>query len=160
MKNKNVYFCAGRSENDYGAWCALKVVKSKDCLKTETHAGGREGVPADLELTSAYYAILDAYKSGKKDMIIYIHSSYVVNGIGRRWFVSWKENDWKTRNGKPIKNLEIWKKIHTLTHEKGMKIRVIWVKAEDANIFTEYAHEVVNNLIENNKEMEAGDNED
>lgn len=147
MESKMVYYCAGKANKDIGAWCFLKFVPGKKGFKTEESSGNGEGVPADMELMSAYKAIVDAMKCGVNRVEIYIHSSYVVNGIGRRWVEGWADNDWKTRNGNEIKNIKIWQNIHKMIHEKGMSIRVNWVKAEDSDIFIEYVSNLSSNLI-------------
>lgn len=51
-----------------------------------------------------------AIEKFKKDLIIYSKNIYAVNSFGL-WLKKWKENDWKGKDNKPIKNKDIIKKI-------------------------------------------------
>jgi ribonuclease HI len=61
---------------------------------------------------------------------IFTDSNYVKLGI-TEWIKNWRENGWKTKNKKPIKNKELWKELETLT--RSFDIDWIWVKAHSTN---------------------------
>lgn len=48
-------------------------------------------------------------------------STYVKDGI-TKWVISWRKNGWKTKDRKPVKNSDQWKKLDTL----NTKYRVEW----------------------------------
>lgn len=60
--------------------------------------------------------------------------AYLGNMImyGDSWIGSWKKKGWKKNDGKPPKNLELWKKIDDELVEllkKGNQINILWIKA-------------------------------
>ncbi len=63
----------------------------------------------------------------KHDSQILIHSdsSYALNGI-QYWVSGWQRRDWKTKEGTPIKNKEIWQEILRLQKEVGAK-KIQWI---------------------------------
>lgn len=143
MDNKEIYYtdgaCGGRASNRVGGWCYVRLVPLNDGgYRTEIETGAKSGTTNnEMELTAAYMAIIDAYKRNKMDVEIHTDSMYVVNSIGRKWLDAWQENDWKTSQDKEVKNLNIWKKIYKLIHEKGMKINMVWVKGHSGDPLNE-----------------------
>lgn len=122
--------CGGRADRRKGGWCYVRLVKQDDCgYKTEHKTGVKKDTTNnEMELTAAYLAILDSYKRGVTNVEIHTDSMYVVNSIGRDWLTGWKENEWKTSQDKEVKNLDIWKKVYKLIYEKGMRVKMVWVK--------------------------------
>lgn len=57
-----------------------------------------------------------------KNIIIYTDSSYSIKCI-TQWYKSWKRNDWKTANGKPVKNKELIENICKKLESIGSKIQ-------------------------------------
>ena len=49
----------------------------------------------------------------KSDVVIFTDSSYVKNGI-TEWIKRWEKNGWKNANKKPVKNIDLWKKLNDL----------------------------------------------
>lgn len=54
-------------------------------------------------------------------------SKYVKNGI-TKWIQNWKKNNWKTKNKKKVKNIDLWKKLNKLikTH---IQVQWFWIKS-------------------------------
>lgn len=148
---RNVYYVHGDAirKNKKGAWGFLKILRCKEGFKTESKVEEKEETnKKEMELYATYNAVLDSFKEKVKDVTIYIHSPYVINGIGRDWLSGWAENDWKTTNDKEIKNMKVWQKIYDLIHKKGMRISVVWVKDLKENPFIEYISEKVQEKVE------------
>jgi len=61
---------------------------------------------------------------------IYTDSVYVKNGI-EKWIHNWIKNGWKTSNGSPVKNKDLWKKLYDITQTKTVGWN--WVKAHSTN---------------------------
>ena len=72
-------------------------------------------------------------------MTIYSDSAYVVNAVKKGWLKNWHSNGWQTKENKPIKNMEIWKKAYKLIYEKGMEVNMVWVKGHNDNPLNELA---------------------
>jgi len=55
-------------------------------------------------------------------VLVVSDSQYVLNGL-EKWMNGWKRNGWKLRDGKPVKNQDLWmeldelKKRHSLTFQ-------------------------------------------
>lgn len=77
------------------------------------------------------------------NVTLYSDSKYVINGI-KSWLAGWKRNGWRTADGKPVKNSELWKQIDELIKTKTSSILPLWVKAHDGNEM----NEVVNDLAQ------------
>ena len=56
---------------------------------------------------------------------LYTDSTYVKNGI-TQWISAWRKRGWRTSNGKPVKNQDLWERLDQLNgnHE----VRWHWVK--------------------------------
>lgn len=87
-----------------------------------------------MELTATIKALetLNKYKN----IIIYTDSTYVKNGISS-WIKNWKRNGWKTKNGKDVKNKELWEKLESLSSIKNIEWK--WVKGHSGNIGNDIA---------------------
>lgn len=60
------------------------------------------------------------------DVKVYTDSSYVANAFLKRWLYNWQRNGWKTRNGEPVKNQDLWER---LVKAKSIHhVSFIWVK--------------------------------
>jgi ribonuclease HI len=55
-------------------------------------------------------------------------SQYLIKGASE-WIKKWNYNGWKTSNGKPVENRELWEtRILPLINRKGISISFKWVK--------------------------------
>jgi len=53
-------------------------------------------------------------------------SQYLKRGI-TEWISNWKRNGWKTANGKPVKNQDLWKELDLISSH--LKVEWKWVPA-------------------------------
>ncbi len=70
--------------------------------------------------------IVSTEKIGKRDIIIYTDSMYIVNTI-TEWAKKWEKNNWKKADNKPIQNIELVKKLYYLA--RNLKVGFKHVKA-------------------------------
>ena len=98
---------------------SLPLKESKDFKVTNNVA----------ELMGAVLAIekiLGSIKLGRKKIILYTDSMYVIN-IVNTWGKSWEKNNWRKSNNKKVDNLELVKKLYyyslnikvSFIHSKG-----------------------------------------
>ncbi len=40
---------------------------------------------------------------------VYSDSAYLVNAFNDHWLINWKNNQWKTKEGKPVLNQDLWR---------------------------------------------------
>ncbi len=57
---------------------------------------------------------------------LYSDSAYVINAFNAGWIDSWTKNNWRTAQNKPVKNLDVWKKMIDLV----ARHKVTWHKVK------------------------------
>lgn len=101
--------CSGNPGN--GGWGAVLIYK-----ETEKQISGAEKDTTNnkMELLACIKALEMLKFPCKVDL--YSDSAYVVNSFLQGWIESWKANDWRTSDKKPVKNLELWKRLDELSN--------------------------------------------
>ena len=96
-----------------------------------------------MELT----AVIEALVSLKRncDITLYTDSEYVRNGI-TTWIHGWKKRGWKTADGKPVKNQELWQRLEALASLHSIDWR--WVKGHAGDPGNEKADQLANQGVE------------
>lgn len=117
----------------WGVW-----LRSGDHAK-ELWGGERHTTNNRMEMT----AVIEALASLKRscEVVIYTDSSYVKDGI-TSWIHGWKKRGWKTADGKPVKNVELWQRIDALAQLHRVDWR--WVKGHAGDPGNEKADELAN----------------
>jgi ribonuclease HI len=92
-----------------------------------------------MELT----AVIEALSTLKRrcDVVIYTDSEYVRKGI-TEWMANWKRRGWKTADGKPVKNVELWQKLDAAAAAHQVEWR--WVKGHAGDPGNERADALAN----------------
>ncbi|MGQ0578340.1 MAG: ribonuclease HI [Betaproteobacteria bacterium] len=92
-----------------------------------------------MELT----AVIEALASLKRRCKVRLHtdSQYVHGGIST-WIHDWKKRGWRTSDRKPVKNVDLWKKLDQLVGKHD--IEWIWVRGHRGNPGNERADELAN----------------
>ena len=72
-------------------------------------------------------AVIRALESLKRPSTIEVHtdSQYVQKGISE-WMTGWKKRNWRTADGKPVKNQDLWLQLDSLSQLHSIKWK--WVK--------------------------------
>ena len=76
---------------------------------------------------------------------VYTDSEYVRNGI-TSWIHGWKKRGWRTADGKPVKNIELWQQLDTLA--AGHDVQWHWVKGHAGDPGNEKADQLANRGVE------------
>ena len=123
-----------------GGWGAILMYKD---VKKEISGGKKDTTNNVMELT----AVIEALKLVKFPckIKVYIDSAYVVNGFLQGWIYNWIKKNWKTADGKPVKNKELWEALYNFT--KVHKIEFIKVKGHADNEFNNRCDELARNAI-------------
>ena len=122
-----------------GGWGVLLQAKDGDTVVKERELSGGEAETTNnrMELLAAISALETLAKPSA--ITIFTDSAYVKNGV-TSWIHGWKKNGWKTSNRKPVKNVELWKRLdaararHDVTWE--------WVKGHAGHPENERADEL------------------
>ncbi len=90
----------------------------------ELHGGEPDTTNNRMELTAAIRG-LESLKR-KSRVAVYTDSKYVMDGI-TKWIAAWKSNGWKAASRKPVKNVDLWRRLDDAL--AGHDIEWHWVKA-------------------------------
>jgi len=85
-----------------GGWGALLRFGARE---KEIFGGEPETTNNRMELAAVIHAL--AALRRRCTVEIYTDSQYVRNGI-TEWLPQWRRRGWKTADGKPVKNLDLW----------------------------------------------------
>ena len=96
-----------------------------------------------MELTAAIMALKEIKEPC--EIILYTDSKYVLQGI-EEWIHNWKKRGWRGANKKPVKNIDLWKKLDELRDEHNIKWN--WVKGHSGDPGNETADMLANRGID------------
>ena len=113
--------------------------------------GGEEATTNNrMELLAAIKAI-EALKRPAK-VRLHTDSMYLKDGI-TRWIRGWKANGWKTSAKKPVKNVDLWRRLDALA--AGHEIEWRWVKGHAGHPDNERADWLARKGLAQTREAEA-----
>ncbi len=92
-----------------------------------------------MELTAVIEALAVLKRSTA--VAVYTDSEYVKNGI-TTWIKGWKNRGWRTADGKPVKNQELWQRLDALVAQH--KVSWHWVRGHTGDPGNERADELAN----------------
>jgi len=119
-----------------GGWGALLAWKGH---QRRLHGGEAETTNNRMELTAAISA-LEALKK-PSDVDLYTDSTYVLKGL-TEWMPGWKRRGWRTADGKPVKNQDLWQRLDaaSATH----RVSWHWVRGHNGDPGNEEADRLAN----------------
>lgn len=119
-----------------GGW---GVLLKHDGKLREFHGGEAHTTNNRMELLAVIRA-LEALEHGTR-ALLHTDSQYVHLGISK-WIRDWKRRGWRTADKKPVKNVDLWRRLDELAglHE----IEWIWVRGHEGNLGNERADELAN----------------
>ena len=123
-----------------GGWGAL--LRWGDHAK-ELFGGEPQTTNNRMELTAVIKGLL-ALKQ-RSSVRVYTDSQYVQKGISE-WIHGWKRRGWLTSDKKPVKNVDLWKKLDATA--QGHKVEWYWVKGHAGHPENERADALANKGIE------------
>ena len=95
-----------------------------------------------MELQAAIEALNSLTEPSEVEMVT--DSTYLKNGM-QSWLPGWKRKGWKTSEGKPVKNQDLWRQLDALivTH----RVRWRWVRGHSGVEGNERADALANEAI-------------
>ena len=109
----------------------------------QIYGGDNSTTNNKMELTAAIMALRKIKEPC--EIILYTDSKYVLQGI-EEWIHNWKKRGWKGANKKPVKNIDLWKKLDELRDEHNIKWN--WVKGHSGDPGNETADMLANRGID------------
>ena len=116
----------------YGAILRCEL-SSGEVHERELSQGFRLTTNNRMELLGAIVA-LEALKR-PCDVELYSDSQYLVKAFTDHWIDGWLAKNWKNANKKPVKNVDLWKRL--LQAMEPHHVRFHWVKGHADNPFNE-----------------------
>ncbi len=117
-----------------GGWGAILTFGDHE---KELNGGEPHTTNNRMELTAA----ISALEALKRPCHVELHtdSEYLKNGI-TAWIKNWKKNGWRTADKKPVKNVDLWKRLDEalLRHQ----VRWHWVKGHSGDAMNERADQL------------------
>lgn len=108
-----------------GGWASLiEQGKRRKIFK----GGEAETTNNRMELMAAIKALEALLRP--LSVTLYTDSKYVRDGI-TQWIDKWKKNGWRTSGRKPVKNVDLWKRLDGLCETHHVEWQ--WVKGHDGN---------------------------
>lgn len=96
-----------------GGWALIKQLKDgAHLLQQAANAGRSEEMMSTnnkMEMMAVIIAV-EGVQEPETPVIIRTDSNYVLDNF-QRWLPKWKSKDWKTADGKPVKNKELWERL-------------------------------------------------
>ncbi|MBU1375931.1 MAG: ribonuclease HI [Alphaproteobacteria bacterium] len=79
---------------------------------------------------------------------LHTDSTYVMKGISE-WIHNWKRRGWKTADGKPVKNDDLWRRLDEARARHDVKWR--WVKGHSGHEHNDRADELARRGLEDTR---------
>ena len=119
-----------------GGWGVFMQYKEH---KKEFYGGEMETTNNRMELMAAIMAL----ETLKKASAVALHtdSKYVLQGI-TEWMGNWKKRGWKTAAKKPVKNVDLWRRLDSAIERH--EINWSWVKGHSGDEGNEKADVLAN----------------
>lgn len=119
-----------------GGWGVLMQAREGETVVKERELMGGEALTTNnrMELMAAISALEALTRASA--LIIVTDSAYVKNGV-TGWIHGWKRNGWRTADGKPVKNVELWQRLEEAAARHKVEWR--WIKGHAGHAENERA---------------------
>jgi len=122
-----------------GGWGAILSFGDRE---KELKGGELNTTNNRMELMAAISALEALKRPCRAD--IHTDSQYLRNGI-MSWIANWKRNGWRTSDKKPVKNVDLWKRLDAALGEHD--VRWHWVRGHAGHDMNERADELARQAI-------------
>lgn len=120
----------GNPEGPGGYGAVVQYVDGKGTLhEREYSAGYKKTTNNRMELMAAIVSLEALTKPCEVELIS--DSKYLVDAFNQHWIDGWLKKDWKNSTNKPVKNVDLWKRL--LEAKKMHKVNFTWVKGHDGH---------------------------
>lgn len=131
-----------------GGWGALLRMGGRE---KELSGGELETTNNRMEMTAAIRALEALTRPCKVDL--HTDSTYVRDGI-TKWIFGWKKKGWRTADGKPVKNVELWQQLEAEKDRHDVTFH--WVRGHAGHAENERADELARAGMEPFKRKRGG----
>ncbi|HMO06704.1 MAG TPA: ribonuclease HI [Paracoccaceae bacterium] len=122
-----------------GGWgVLLQAREGAQVLRERTLSGGEADTTNNRMELMAAIAALEALTRPVAVTVV-TDSAYVKNGV-TIWIHGWRRNGWRTSDGKPVKNVELWQRLTAAAERHTVEWR--WIKGHAGHAENERADEL------------------
>lgn len=122
-----------------GGWGAILV---KNTIERELSGAEAQTTNNRMELMAAIAALEALLRPVR--VVLHTDSNYVRNGI-TAWMANWKRRGWKTADGKPVANVDLWLRLEAAAAAHYITWR--WVKGHSGDVMNDRADALARNAI-------------
>jgi ribonuclease HI len=122
-----------------GGWAAILTFGGRE---KELKGGEAETTNNRMELMAAISALEALKRACRVDL--HTDSQYLRDGI-TKYIANWKRNGWRTADKKPVKNVDLWRRLDAALGDH--QIRWHWVKGHAGHDLNERADAMVGEAI-------------
>ncbi|MCL2051664.1 MAG: ribonuclease HI [Lachnospiraceae bacterium] len=120
----------GNPEGPGGYGAIIQFVDSRQRLHEREFSGGfKQTTNNRMELLAAIIGLEALTKPCEVNLIS--DSKYLTEAFNQGWIWNWQLKGWKTSTNKPVKNIDLWKRL--LTAAKPHKVNFVWIKGHEGN---------------------------
>lgn len=120
----------GNPEGPGGYGTVIQFVDQKGVLHEREFSAGYEKTTNNrMELMGAIVGLEALTKPCQVTLIS--DSKYVTDAFNQNWIEGWLKNNWKNSAKKPVKNIELWKRL--LKAKEMHDVTFMWVKGHDGH---------------------------
>ena len=147
--------CSGNpGKGGYGAVLRYKTNNGEFVTK-ELSEGFEKTTNNRMEILGAVVA-LECLKK-PCNVTLCSDSKYLIDALEKKWLDNWIAKGWKTASKKPVKNVDLWKRL--IEAMKPLDIGLVWVKGHNGHEFNERCDELaVSAYNSENLQIDSGFN--
>lgn len=124
----------GNPEGPGGYGAILQYTDSNGTLhEKEMSAGYKQTTNNRMELLGVITGLEALKKPCEVEVIS--DSKYVTDAFNQNWVENWIQKGWRTSTNKPVKNIDLWKRLIVLV--KQHDVTFTWVKGHDGHLENE-----------------------
>jgi ribonuclease HI len=111
--------CYPNQDPGPGAWAYVSIIDGQECEASGAHSAT---TAMRMHLTAAIKG-LEAAERGRT-VLMYTSSQVVQHGM-MEWIHKWQRNGWRTSNGQPVDNQDLWERLYSLA--SGRTVQWEWL---------------------------------
>lgn len=120
----------GNPDGPGGYGVVLQYIDSKGALHEREFSAGYEKTTNNrMELMAAIIGLEALTRPCEVTLVS--DSKYVTDAFNQNWIDGWLKNNWKNSAKKPVKNIELWKRL--LKAKEMHQVTFVWVKGHDGH---------------------------
>lgn len=135
-------------DSDKAAWAYMIDHDGKQLADS---AGCLGATNNEMEMTAFLESLKKLEQLGltQQPLLFVLNSQYVIKSVsdtndGSAWMKGWKKRDWKTANGKPVANQELWQEIdRELAKFDTAKLKFEWLRSNVSNAGSDFVDKLL-----------------